>query len=93
MANKQQADTLRISAKCSDLFRAKLYTKDGHQIGPEYMGYPPTFISEGSGDYVRFSVELATGKIKGWIAPTQDDLDTYFPQEEEKNESVEDDND
>lgn len=64
--------TISISAKCSDLFSASL------DDGRSYDGYVPDFFpGEHYGDYVTLNIELATGRILNWKAPTAADLKAF----------------
>ena len=66
-----KAKTVSISAKCSDLFGATFYDENGTTI-KEYDGYVPDFFpGKHWGDYVMLDIELATGKILNWKAPTE----------------------
>lgn len=74
---------IKMSAKCSDLFNASLIDND-KEIG-EYHGYVPKFFPEEHyGDYVRLDIDIETGKILNWKAPTQDELEEVFKKEDEK---------
>lgn len=64
--------TISISAKCSDLFSASL------NDGRTYDGYVPEFMpGQHYGDYVELEIELATGKILNWKAPTAKQLEIF----------------
>ena len=70
--------TIRISAKCSDLFSATAQDETGKQVA-EYNGYVPGFFpGEHYGDYVELNIDLATGRILNWKAPTQKELKETF---------------
>lgn len=46
--------------------------------GRTYDGYVPDFFpGDHFGDYVELTIELATGKIIGWKAPTEKDLKIF----------------
>ena len=68
--------TIRINAKCSDLFWAALEV-DGKRIG-EIDGYVPGWFpnpaEEHYGDYVSLEIDLSTGKILNWKKPTRTNL-------------------
>jgi hypothetical protein len=73
-----KAKTIQISAKCSDLFNAALLDASGHLLG-EYDGYVPSFMpGEHYGDYVELDIDLETGKILNWKAPTSEQLAEIF---------------
>lgn len=71
---------LRISAKCSDMFYACLI--DDKNKMKEYDGYVPTWFPNKNvshyGDYVDLIIDVETGKILNWSAPTQEDLNKTF---------------
>lgn len=70
--------SIRISAKCSDLFAATLHDENGAQIG-EYDGYVPEFMpGQHWGDYVSLHIDLETGKILNWKAPTKKAIEKTF---------------
>ena len=65
--------TIQISAKCSDLFWARVKT-DKEDF--EYDGYVPDFFPEEHyGDYVQLKIDLETGRILNWKTPTQADFE------------------
>jgi hypothetical protein len=69
--------TIKISAKCSDMFYANLIV-DGEWVG-EYDGYVPDwFPNDHYGDYVILTIDLDTGRIIDWKKPTQKQLDKTF---------------
>lgn len=71
-AKPAEPTTISISAKCSDLFNARL------NDGREYDGYVPAFFpGEHYGDYVMLDIDLATGRILNWKAPTAKDLAAF----------------
>jgi hypothetical protein len=62
---------LKISAKCSDLFSATVMNENGRIMGI-YDGYVPKFMpGEHFGDYVELDIDLQTGKILNWKAPSE----------------------
>ena len=74
-----KATTLRMNAKCSDLFAANLTDATGKQIGEDYDGYVPAFMpGEHFGDYVELHIDLATGQILNWKKPTEAALKVAF---------------
>ena len=71
--------TIRICAKCSDMFSATLI-KDGKQVG-EYDGYVPNWMpGEHYGDYVELEIDIDTGMIIGWKKPSKGSLGESFNQ-------------
>lgn len=70
--------TINISAKCSDLFSAQARDGDGKFAG-DYEGYVPDFMpGQHYGDYVELNIDVATGRILNWKAPTQSELQKVF---------------
>lgn len=70
---KKAKNTIEISAKCSDLFYAKV--KQGKKEF-EYDGYVPGFFpDEHYGDYVMLTIDLDTGLILNWKKPNDADLE------------------
>ncbi len=71
--SKNNASSISICAKCSDMFSATL------DDGRVYDGYVPAFFpGDHGGDYVQLDIDLATGKILNWKAPTQNAIDKAF---------------
>jgi hypothetical protein len=69
---------VQINAKCSDLFSATAIDSDGKVAG-EYTGYVPDFFpGDHCGDYVELSIDIATGRILNWKAPSQTSLAKVF---------------
>jgi len=67
--------TLRINAKCSDLFAADLVDDDGNVLA-EYQGYVPDFMpGDHYGDYVQLEIDATTGQIVGWVTVNSGDFD------------------
>jgi hypothetical protein len=67
---KTRPKVISITAKCSDLFYARFMNADGIGVA-EYRGYVPDFFPEEHyGDYVQLDIDLATGQITNWKAPS-----------------------
>lgn len=74
------AKTLQVSAKCSDLLSANLRDEKGNEIAI-YDGYVPNFFpGQHYGDYVMLDIDLATGRILNWVAPSANQLAETFDQ-------------
>jgi hypothetical protein len=72
---------LKLSAKCSDMFTARLFTNTGKQVGSDYSGYVPKFFPEEHyGDYIMLNIDTDTGKIINWKPPTDKKLTEIFEQ-------------
>lgn len=71
--------TIKISAKCSDMFCADFFDKEGKMVG-SYTGYVPKFFPnpnvEHYGDYVELVIDLSTGLILNWKKPTAAQLES-----------------
>lgn len=74
--------TIRINAKCSDMFSANLVDDKGIACGDAYDGYVPSWFpnpnTEHYGDYVELEIDLATGQIVNWKRPTLGQLKKTF---------------
>jgi hypothetical protein len=57
--------TIKISAKCSDLFSMEIIDNKNNLIN-KYNGYVPKFITDRYGDFVEFEIDINTGKILNW---------------------------
>lgn len=72
--------TMRITAKCSDMFNAQLI--EGGRVVGDYDGYVPGFfpnpLVQHYGDYVELEIDVATGKILNWKPPTEKQLVETF---------------
>jgi len=72
--------TIRIQAKCSDLFFATLKNDDGTR--EEYEGYVPGWLpnpkASHGGDYVDLTIDIETGTIVNWKKPSQEELNDTF---------------
>ena len=77
--------TLTISAKCSDMFSARLV--ESGKPAKDYNGYVPSWFpnpkEEHYGDYVQLTIDIETGKILNWKEPTVTDLKETFKDAEE----------
>lgn len=67
--------TLRVSAKCSDMFTAQYDGKDYDGYVPEWFPHPNT---SHYGDYVILEINPETGQILNWKKPTATQLNETF---------------
>jgi len=73
-----QAKTLKISCKVCDQFTATLDDQDGDEIFAQEDGYVPGFMpGEHYGDYLILDIDLDTGKIVNWKAPTTQQIEEW----------------
>jgi len=71
---KTMPTMISFSAKCSDLFTASFSDAEKNEVA-EYRGYVPGFFPEDHyGDYVQLDVDLKTGQILNWKAPSLADI-------------------
>lgn len=69
-----KAKTMSVYAKCSDMFAANFYDKDKKCI-MEYDGYVPDWMPGNHwGDYIELEIDLDTGQILNWTAPSEADI-------------------
>lgn len=64
---------IRINAKHDDRYAARIINDDGSDVVHE--GYGLRMDGIGGGDYLKFTIENATGKIVGWTPLTEETLD------------------
>ena len=73
------ARTLSIYCKVSDRFTASLLDQDGETIHEQEDGYVPNFMpGEHYGDYIILEIDLDTGQVKNWKAPTADEIEKWL---------------
>lgn len=71
-----RAKTISFSAKCGELFSARLREPDGKTVAEMEEKYVPCLL--GGGDYVELEIDLATGKVVNWLPPTTAQLEEIF---------------
>lgn len=70
---KSKPCIISMSAKCSDLFSCTFKNEDGSEVN--YSGYVPDFFpGDHYGDYVMLDIDIETGRILNWKAPTLRDI-------------------
>lgn len=68
------AKTLSMCLKVSDQFAARLLDAAGETLH-DHDGYVPGFMpGEHYGDYVMLDIDIESGRITNWKAPTADQL-------------------
>ncbi len=79
-----QAKTLKLYLKVCDQFTATMTDQDDSEIFHQDDGYVPEFMpGDHYGDYVILDIDLDTGKILNWTAPTAEQLQTWIASSEE----------
>lgn len=72
--------TLRITAKCADMFGAALGENGNRE--QEYTGYVPKWFPNPTvqhyGDYVELTIDIDTGQVLNWKKPTAAQLKETF---------------
>ena len=83
---------LKFTAKCSDMSSSKLFDADGN-LKIEHDGYVPSDLGIGGGDYIKFELDLSTGKLIGFIPVSDTDAMVSLGAESEEEEEEENDED
>lgn len=64
--------TISIQGKVSDRCFTELFDEEDNSL-LERDGYVPKWMPSGGGDYIRFEIDNATGKILNWV-PIEDEV-------------------
>jgi len=76
-----RAETMKIHLKCVDDFSAIIVDQDGEEIFGQGDGYVPGFMpGEHYGDYLILDIDIDTGQITNWVAPTAAQLQEWAAQ-------------
>lgn len=79
-----EAKTIKVHIKVRDEFAAALCDQDGQEIA-EYEGYVPSFFpGQHCGDYLILDIDIDTGQITNWKAPTQEQVEEFISKGEPK---------
>lgn len=79
-----QAKTLRIYTKVCDAFSAQLLDQNNEEIHDQEDGYVPGFMpGEHFGDYIILDIDLDTGQIKNWKAPTAEAIQEWIDKKDD----------
>ena len=74
-----EAKVLKLHLKVRDEFTASLVDQNDEGIYDQDDGYVPGFMpGEHFGDYVILDIELDTGKILNWKAPTSKQIEDWI---------------
>mgnify|MGYP003633318058 CR=1 FL=1 len=75
------ARTLKITAKCSDMFSFEICDQNNKVIFNQEDGYVPEFMpGENYGDYIMLDIDIDTGVITNWVKPTQEQIEEFINQ-------------
>lgn len=75
---KVNAKTLSIYTKVTDQFCAQLLDQDG-EVLKDHEGYVPKFMpGQHHGDYLILKIDIDTGKVLNWRAPTKGELEEWL---------------
>ena len=78
------AKELRIHLKVSDRFTAHIHDQDGAELGGQDDGYVPDFMpGQHYGDYVILNIDLDTGQVLNWKAPSAEQVEEFIRGEDE----------
>jgi len=76
-----RAATLKIHLKCTDDFTARVTDQDGDELFGQQDGYVPGFMpGQHHGDYLILDIDIDTGQITNWVAPTAAQLQEWADQ-------------
>ena len=80
---KVNAQTLKLHIKVCDRFECDLFDQDGAKI-IEYEGYVPGFFpGYHHHDYLILDIDIDTGRITNWTAPTTQELEEFIAKKED----------
>lgn len=70
--------TIKLHLKVCDRFSCAVYDQDNRSL-KEYEGYVPDFMpGQHYGDYVMLDIDVDSGQILNWKAPTADQLQDFI---------------
>ena len=72
---KRKYKKLYVNAKCNDM--CSISTEENLK----YHGYVPERSGIGSGDYIQFEVDIATGRIMNWPIFTDEEIEEMLGKE------------
>jgi len=79
-----QAKTLKIYVKVCDRFSADLVDQDGATIHTFEDCYVPDFMpGRHYGDYLMLDIDIDTGNITNWTAPSAEEIEKAIKSEDE----------
>lgn len=79
-----EAKVLKIHCKVCDNFTALLVDQNGDTIHDQDDGYVPGFMpGMHHGDYLILDIDLDTGKVLNWKAPTAEQIEDWLKPDSE----------
>jgi len=76
---KVNVKTLKLHLKVSDRFTASIESATGTEIYTQDDGYVPDFMPDDHyGDYVILDIDIESGRIINWVAPTANDIEEWI---------------
>jgi len=78
-----EAKTLLIYCEVRDNFTASLQDQDGVDLYVQEDGYVPDFMpGQHYGDYVILNIDIDTGQVTNWKAPSFEDIQAWMKKDE-----------
>lgn len=78
-----EAKTLKIHCKVCDNFTASLDDQNGEELHVQEDGYVPGFMpGDHYGDYLILDIDLDSGKVLNWKAPTAKQIEDWISKDE-----------
>lgn len=75
--------TVKLHLKVRDNFTCAILDQDGQEL-KYYEGYVPSFMpGPNYGDYVMLDIDVDTGTITNWTAPSAEKMQEFLNAEEE----------
>ncbi|ARK42608.1 hypothetical protein BOC60_20210 [Burkholderia pseudomallei] len=79
-----QAKTLKVCVKVTDRFCATLADQDGKTIHEFEDCYVPDFMpGQHYGDYLMLNIDIDTGQITNWTAPSAEEIEEIIKGKED----------
>lgn len=79
-----QAKTLKVCVKVTDRFCATLADQDGKTIYEFEDCYVPDFMpGQHYGDYLMLNIDIDTGQITNWTAPSAEEIEEIIKGKED----------
>lgn len=76
--------TMEIYAKIRDMFTYSLKDAQGEEVYSQDDGYVPDFMpGDHYGDYIILTIDIETGVITNWCAPTAAELEKAIDKSDE----------